>query len=70
MRESRTYGSVRGAISNQRPYRVKFINLTTVKALGIEVPIGLVPRADELVEWRCSCESAGRGEADSNAAAR
>ena len=25
MRESRTYGSVRGALSNERPYRVRWL---------------------------------------------
>jgi hypothetical protein len=31
MRESRTYGSVRGALSNGRPYRVKISRRKTIE---------------------------------------
>ena len=36
MRESRTYGSVRGALSNERPYRDRF-----ARNDGRKYPIGL-----------------------------
>jgi hypothetical protein len=32
MRESRTYGSARGALSNERPYRVSFVQTPHVFA--------------------------------------
>ena len=35
MRESRTYGSVRGALSNERPYRVRcYFAATHMAAIG------------------------------------
>ncbi len=41
MRESRTYGSVRGALSNERPYRDH--------SHSVSVPIGAAPLARERV---------------------
>jgi hypothetical protein len=36
MRESRTYGSVRGALSNERPYRVRWFAVLRIDAIGTE----------------------------------
>ena len=44
-------GAKPGDLPIQAPTRFELkINLTAAKALGIEVPIGLMLRADELVE--------------------
>jgi hypothetical protein len=52
MRESRTYGSVRGALSNERPYRdgVLFAAAHMSAALGLTVSPGLLVAADEVIE--------------------
>ena len=36
MRESRTYGSVRGALSNERPYRVRLRGLSARQSIQRE----------------------------------
>jgi hypothetical protein len=38
MRESRTYGSVRGALSDERPYRDRRHDLNTDERLSCAVP--------------------------------
>ena len=35
MRESRTYGSVRGALSNERPYRDRSCAVPTISLCGL-----------------------------------
>jgi hypothetical protein len=42
MRESRTYGSVRGALSNERPYRDRPCTVPTVRAGRVSFRIVLV----------------------------
>jgi hypothetical protein len=43
MRESRTYGSVRGALSNGRPYRVRLAPLPLWVKSGPRAPSALSP---------------------------
>ena len=50
MRESRTYGSVRGALSNERPYRDRFARNDGLGCLKIESEMhGLLVRQ---ASWR------------------
>ena len=59
MRESRTYGSVRGALSNGRPYRVRHCNPCTsfaaVHESGIDAVDGSSTRPVSAVEWLLLC---------------
>jgi len=60
MRESRTYGSVRGALSNGRPYRDKRVRGERARSrVSLRVPgLRLLKRLDEaadksaISEWR------------------
>src|SRR6266540_4187011 len=52
MRESRTYGSVRGALSNERPYRVRFFAAVHMSVHGT---LRRFAAAQYSVRYRMSC---------------
>jgi hypothetical protein len=49
MRESRTYGSVRGARGNSRPYRVLIRQSSSTAAMHTPLPLWV--RSDALGKW-------------------
>jgi hypothetical protein len=59
MRESRTYGSMRGALSNGRPYRARLRTVTTAETQHLDCPrpgangisaVGDIPLSVEILE--------------------
>ncbi len=53
MRESRTYGSVRGALSNERPYRDRVLFLSTHTIAAAPLPTQTSLRS--LRKLDCAC---------------
>ena len=58
MRESRTYGSVRGALSNERPYRVAAI--CCIRSRQLVARFDICRDAAILPRWRNSRRCTGK----------